>query len=130
MKGAPMAMGMLSPIVFQKVYERAGVVIEGRNFLSDPELVTSVSARLVVSEDGAGFFEFMINLGSHHKKAMACQVFCSAPDGRGDLIDLRVENYRGILSLRDGPEKMGPYWPAGGGQVNVFVVAVDQGGKG
>ena len=105
----------------------ACVGVVERQLLRGLERVAPVRACLVVGKDGAGGFEFVINLGHGDDVAVAGQQGGRAPDGRSDLEDLGVEDDAGVASGSRGADDVRPHGAVGGVECDKFVVDDDHG---
>jgi hypothetical protein len=110
---------------FEVVERGAGVGVVAGELFGGLEDVAAVGAGLIVGEDGAGGFELVVDLGHGDDVAMTGEHGGGAPDGRGDLEDLGVEDDAGVAAWGGGADNVGPHGALGGIQSDVFVVDDD-----
>src|SRR5271169_3285818 len=100
----------------------AGVGVVSGDRLVSFEEVAAVGAGLVVGEDGAGGFGFVIDLGHRDDVAVACEHRGGAADGGCDLKNFGVEDDPRVASGCSGADDVGSHGPGGGAQGDVLVV--------
>ena len=100
------------------VQESAGIAVVGREFFFVLVEIAFVGAGLVVGEDSAGSFEFMINLGDCDDVTVAGEQGCGAADGAGELENFGVEDQGGVLAGGGGLEEVSAHGTCGGGEVD------------
>lgn len=111
------------------VEDGAGVGVVGGDGLGGLQGVAAVGAGLIVGEDGAGGFVFVVDFGDGDDEAVAGEKGGRATDGAGDLENLRVEDEAGIAAERGGLEKMRAHRAGGRGETEMGGVGESHGAR-